>query len=130
VSRPATGTKNRRWIEAQWAPAYRASSERKHRISSSASRHERRVRTNREGSEKFDPLEVFERDGWTCMLCGQPVDKRLIWPDEMSKSLDHNVPLVAGGLHTRANCQLAHLICNIRKGGRSTGLAQAGSPGD
>lgn len=106
-------------IVNQWSPAYKASSERKHRISASAARHERRVRTNREGSERFDPLEVYERDGWICMLCGRPVDKHVRWPDELSASLDHNVPLVAGGLHTRANCQLAHLICNIRKGGRT-----------
>jgi 5-methylcytosine-specific restriction endonuclease McrA len=106
-------------IVTQWSPAYRADSERKHRISSSAARHERRVRTNREGSERFDPFDVYERDGWICMLCGRQVDKHLRWPDEMSASLDHNIPLVAGGLHTRANCQLAHLICNIRKGGRT-----------
>jgi len=112
-------------IVTQWSPAYRASSKRKHRISSNAARHERRVRTNREGSEKFDPLEVYERDRWICMLCGRQVDKDLRWPDEMSPSLDHNVPLVAGGMHTRANCQLAHLICNIRKGGRTDFRSQA-----
>jgi len=105
-------------IVTQWSSAYMASSERKHRISSSAARHERRVRTNREGSERFDPLEVYERDGWICMLCGREVNQRLTWPDAMSVSLDHIVPLVAGGLHTRANCQPAHLVCNIRKGGR------------
>jgi 5-methylcytosine-specific restriction endonuclease McrA len=106
-------------IVTQWSPAYKANSERKQRISRSASRHERRVRTNIEGSEKFDPLEVYERDGWICMLCGRQVEKYLGWPDDMSASLDHRLPLAAGGMHTQENCQLAHLICNIRKGART-----------
>jgi hypothetical protein len=103
-------------VSSFWSSTYTANSERKHRISASAARHERRVRQNREGSEKFDPYEIYERDGWICMICRQPVNKALRWPDEMSASLDHIFPLVAGGLHARGNTQLAHLICNIRKG--------------
>jgi len=106
-----------------WSPAYRAASERKKRISSSAARHERRVRVSRDGSERFDPQEVYERDGWSCQLCAQPVDRGIRWPDEMSASLDHIVPLVAGGLHMRGNTQLAHLLCNIRKGARTSRLS-------
>jgi hypothetical protein len=103
-------------LRAFWSPAYTALSERRRRISEQTARHVRRMRKGRKGSEKFDPYEIYERDGWICMICGQAVNKSLQWPDEMSASLDHTIPLVAGGLHTRENTQLAHFICNIRKG--------------
>ena len=104
--------------QTYWSSAYRANSERKRRTSASAARHERRMRMDKANSEKFDPMEIYERNGWVCMLCREPVDKSLKWPHELSASLDHTLPLVAGGLHTRDNCQLAHLICNVRKGAR------------
>lgn len=65
-------------------------------------------------------LAVYERDGWVCQLCGDPVDRTLKGPDPMSKSLDHIVPLSwPEGTHTEDNVQLAHLRCNLRKGARS-----------
>ncbi len=64
--------------------------------------------------------EVFERDGWVCGICGQLIDPVLKWPEPRSASLDHVLPLAAGGEHTRANTQAAHLICNIRKGARTS----------
>lgn len=66
-------------------------------------------------TEDFTRLEVFERDGWTCGLCGEPVDRELKWPDPMSPSLDHVIPLIKGGDHSRANTQCSHLTCNVRK---------------
>ena len=60
-------------------------------------------------------LEVFERDGWTCGICGGSVDRVLEWPDPLSVSLDHIVPLSRGGSHTYDNVQCAHLSCNIQK---------------
>ena len=60
--------------------------------------------------------EVFERDGWTCQLCGAPVDRSLRHPDLMAASLDHIVPLARGGTHEPSNCQLAHYLCNCTKG--------------
>jgi 5-methylcytosine-specific restriction endonuclease McrA len=71
--------------------------------------------------EKIDRLEIFERDHWRCGLCRERVGKKLSWPHPRSASLDHVVPLVAGGSHTRANVQLAHLECNIRKNARGYG---------
>jgi 5-methylcytosine-specific restriction endonuclease McrA len=69
-------------------------------------------------AETFLPAEIYERDAWACQLCGEPVDPVLPHPDLMSASLDHRIPLIAGGPHTRANVQLAHLVCNIEKGVR------------
>lgn len=99
-----------------WSASYRARSEQRERISSSAARHERRVRAAGAIVERFDPLEVFERDGWICQLCSETVDRELSHPDPMGPSLDHRIPLVAGGEHSRTNTQLAHWICNVRKG--------------
>lgn len=61
------------------------------------------------------PADVHARDGWTCRLCGGPIDPEVAWPDPMSASVDHIVPLSAGGAHTMANVQSAHLGCNSRK---------------
>lgn len=68
--------------------------------------------------EVFEDLEIFKRDQWICGLCAEPVDKTLRWPDPFSPSLDHILPLSRGGHHTRENCQLSHLRCNLRKNNR------------
>jgi 5-methylcytosine-specific restriction endonuclease McrA len=47
------------------------------------------------------------------------VDRELRWPDPDSGSLDHVIPLIAGGEHSRENTQLAHWLCNVRKGART-----------
>lgn len=69
-------------------------------------------------AERVDYLAVFERDRWVCGICGDDVNRMLAWPDPMSPSLDHIVPLARGGAHTLENVQLAHLRCNISKGDR------------
>lgn len=61
-------------------------------------------------------IDVYERDEWVCGLCAEPVDRTTVWPDPMSPSLDHILPLSKGGHHIMANVQLAHLSCNVRKG--------------
>lgn len=65
--------------------------------------------------EPVVPAEVHARDGWTCRLCGGPIDPEVAWPDPMSASVDHVVPLALGGAHSMANVQSAHLGCNSRK---------------
>jgi len=65
--------------------------------------------------ETFTDLEIFERDGWLCGICGQKINRRLKWPHPRSKSLDHIVPLLRGGGHARENVQAAHLRCNMSK---------------
>ena len=65
--------------------------------------------------DSFLDVEIFERDGWVCQLCHEPIDSELRHPDPMAASLDHVVALVNGGTHTRANVQASHLTCNQRK---------------
>lgn len=67
---------------------------------------------------EFDTRSVFMRDNWTCQICDEKVDPELRYPDPLSASLDHIVPLSKGGDHSQDNSQLAHLVCNFRKGNR------------
>lgn len=67
-------------------------------------------------AETFAPLDVHTRDDWTCQLCQRPIDPEVTWPDPMSASVDHVVPLSRGGQHSMINVQSAHLSCNSRKG--------------
>lgn len=65
--------------------------------------------------EDFASAEVFERDGWICGLCSAPIPRDAVWPDLLSPSVDHIVPLSRGGEHSMANVQASHLSCNSRK---------------
>lgn len=57
------------------------------------------------------------REESDCWLCGQPVDKGLRTPDPMSPEVDEVIPVSLGGSPIdRANCRLAHRICNVRRG--------------
>ncbi|MEU9611901.1 HNH endonuclease [Streptomyces sp. NPDC048209] len=67
-------------------------------------------------AETFAPSEVHSRDRWTCQLCLLPIDPSIAWPDTMSASIDHVIPLSRGGAHSMANVQSAHLGCNCSKG--------------
>jgi len=58
---------------------------------------------------------VYARDNWQCWTCGEPVDPEREWPDPMSASLDHVVPLVQRGEHSYNNVRLAHVSCNLAR---------------
>jgi len=75
--------------------------------------------------EPVVPAEVHTRDGWTCRLCGLPIDPEVAWPDPMSASVDHVVPLSRGGSHSMINVQSAHLSCNIRKADKIIDLGKS-----
>jgi uncharacterized protein (UPF0335 family) len=61
---------------------------------------------------------LYKRDGWQCGICSELIDHTLAYPDPRSASLDHAIPISLGGPHTYANCQAAHLDCNIAKSNR------------
>jgi 5-methylcytosine-specific restriction endonuclease McrA len=88
------------------------------RAQARASNQTRRARRVAAEVEKFTDVEIFDRDGWLCGICAEPIDRTLRYPDPMSVSLDHVMPLSRGGKHSRANTQAAHLICNVRKSDR------------
>ena len=58
-------------------------------------------------------LENFD----ICALCGKPVDKTLPAGHPMAAEVDEIIPVSLGGSpYRRDNVQLAHRICNQRKG--------------
>jgi 5-methylcytosine-specific restriction endonuclease McrA len=67
--------------------------------------------------KRFDPFEVFERDGWTCQACCAPTPATLrgTWHPQ-APELDHRVPLSRGGEHTKENTQTLCRQCNNEKG--------------
>lgn len=82
--------------------------------------HARRARLR--GARNSDAVllaDVIDRDGNTCAWCGTEVDLTVAWPDRMSKSLDHVIPLAKGGEHALSNAALLHLGCNSAKGTRT-----------
>jgi len=56
-----------------------------------------------------------------CALCGLPLDKTLKFPNPMSVTADHIIPISKGGDPMALNnLQAVHLICNEVKGSRLT----------
>lgn len=81
------------------------------------SRQKDRIR-HRPDAERFAPREIFERDDWTCHLCGDACDQTARVPSSLAATLDHVIPVSLGGPHTRANVRCAHFSCNTRRGTR------------
>lgn len=65
--------------------------------------------------ETFTREEVFERDSWTCQVCGLHLSIDTDPFDPTAPTVDHVVPLSQGGEHSRANVQAACLHCNSSK---------------
>ena len=103
-----------------WTPVRTALSLSRRRATSARSSYLARVRemgiTAEDVAHNIDPHQIYERDHWVCQICTQPVEATLTWPDPMSASLDHVIPVIDGGQHVATNMQTSHLICNVRKG--------------
>jgi 5-methylcytosine-specific restriction endonuclease McrA len=67
-----------------------------------------------------DLAEIWVRDDGACQICMMAIDPSLVWPDQLSVTLDHEIPLSKGGTHEPDNVRLAHARCNSRKGDRLT----------
>lgn len=59
---------------------------------------------------------IYERDGWTCQICGNTAATEYRHDDPMSPTLDHIVPRSKGGPDTDENLRLAHAVCNSHRG--------------
>lgn len=70
----------------------------------------------------IDRNSVFNRDHWRCHICkGKIKPDKHKHPHPLSPSIDHLIPLAAGGTHEPANVAAAHLGCNSSKGARGAG---------
>ena len=93
-------------------------SEKGHQNKLKQGRKRRARKSNAPAIENFTYEEVFNRDGYTCCVCGLPIDARLKKPDLLRVSLEHKIPLSKNGSHTLENCAPSHMLCNLKKGAR------------
>lgn len=79
--------------------------------------HERRALKAGIRMEPYDMLDIFDRDNWTCYLCGQPIDPSLPRKSHpMAATLDHIIPITMPGTSdTPDNVKAAHRSCNSVK---------------
>ena len=70
---------------------------------------------------RVDRASIGDRDGWRCHICREPVDPTRRAPDPKAPSLDHLIPLAAGGRHEPSNVALSHLGCNVKRGTAEVG---------
>lgn len=78
-------------------------------------------RTRSKQGERITLRGLGERDGWRCHLCHRRVSTKP-GNTNRSPSVDHLIPISAGGSHTWQNVALAHRECNSRR--CDTGPAQ------
>lgn len=82
-----------------------------------------RFRANKYGCE-YDPTvnlkRLIEKNGLRCALCGKMCDlndhswRNGIGP--LYPTIDHIIPMVKHGGHVWSNVQVAHAVCNYKKG--------------
>ena len=70
------------------------------------------------GDKTITHERLGNRDRWICQLCHQVVPRFTHRTDPTSATIDHVVPIIAGGLHVWDNVQLAHRGCNSARGAK------------
>lgn len=78
----------------------------------------RRKNVKRRGAdvgESYTMAEIGDRDGWICHLCRRRVDRSIPSTNPQGPTIDHLVPVAAGGKDERLNVKLAHRSCNCSR---------------
>ena len=91
---------------------HRAELKRPHRR---AAKRRRKARKRALYVEPYRDGDIFERDGWRCMICGLKTARRKAVPHSKAPTIDHIVPLSEGGVDAPVNVQCAHFRCNSLK---------------
>ena len=60
--------------------------------------------------------DVLRRDGMRCRLCGGGVPEDVPVDHPLALTIDHLIPIAAGGDDDLANLVVAHRECNVTKG--------------
>lgn len=69
-------------------------------------------------SGRYKIADVIARDGNRCHLCNRTVDMTLPGTHKQGPTIDHLIPLSAGGDDVLSNVALAHRSCNCARGSR------------
>jgi 5-methylcytosine-specific restriction endonuclease McrA len=67
---------------------------------------------------QYDSIDIYERDGWICYICDQPIDPNIKGSHQDSASIDHIIPISLGGDDGPWNVGAAHRRCNSSKGNK------------
>lgn len=86
-----------------------------------AHRDRRRARKRNAYREDVHRAKVYASDGYRCHLCGKKTDPTKQTPHPKAPTIDHIIPLAAGGTHEPSNCRTACFQCNATKGHRGGG---------
>lgn len=81
-------------------------------------RRERKRLRDAPNRETYTLRQVAERDGWRCHICGKRVPDREYRARPLDPTIDHLVPVSAGGDDTMVNVALAHNQCNWQRADR------------
>lgn len=57
-------------------------------------------------------IAIYERDGWICHLCSEPVDMSAGYNEKLAATLDHLLPRSKGGTDEESNLRTSHRHCN------------------
>lgn len=75
----------------------------------------RRARLAKVPSETYTRESIIKIYGNFCNICSTEIDMSKIYPDKMSFSFDHVIPLSVGGTNMISNIRPTHLTCNRKK---------------
>lgn len=70
---------------------------------------------NNINSVSYTRKSIFQRDKYTCYLCGKPLNMDAQACDPDSPTIDHIIPISKGGDDIPNNIKSAHYLCNIQK---------------
>lgn len=91
------------------------------KVGSSRHYHERALFFGVDYDQTITLKKLILRDKGICKICGKPIDLSDISKHAVGNyypSVDHIIPMSKGGGHVWENVQLAHMICNSKKGDR------------
>lgn len=108
MSRP----RNKKYCEAHKAEGKREERRRAHR--------KRRALERGAKSEPYTLAEIAKRDNYLCGICRKRVPMDKVVPHPKAPTVDHLIPLSDWGDDVPANVQLAHFICNSKRGAGGT----------
>jgi len=78
----------------------------------------RKSQKRRAAGEPVALSEVLAVRGQRCHICHRKIDLTLSGRDAMGPTVDHILPVSMGGTNDLANLNIAHRVCNTRRGNR------------